>query len=211
MRYTKPLATNTSWQSAIAHATLTAGVTVDTEVPAVLGEETRTVQAFADLWDWRRQVGNLYSEVRAAPGRPGWELWRAGRNRLFADHPQSPLGHEQRARFRGIRYFDYDPALCLHVGLTATPAARETVKVGVDGIISLMPFARTAGLELALGAELTLYWIEGYGGGVFLPFRDGTSGKSTYAGGRYLLDTIKGADLGRTDDDIILDFNFAYN
>ena len=71
--------------------------------------------------------------------------------------------------------------------------------VGADGIIHLMPFARTAGLEPALGAELTLYWIEGYGGGVFLPFRDATSGRSTYAGGRYLLDTIKGADLGTTD------------
>ena len=56
-------------------------------------------------------------------------------------------------------------------------------------------FARTEGLKASLGAELTLYWIEGYGGGVFLPFTDATSGAETYGGGRYLLDTIKGADL----------------
>jgi uncharacterized protein (DUF1684 family) len=46
---------------------------------------------------------------------------------------------------------------------------------------------------------------------VFLPFADRTNGNESYAGGRYLLDTIKGADLGRADDRVILDFNFAYN
>ncbi|MFL5325208.1 MAG: DUF1684 domain-containing protein [Microvirga sp.] len=184
---------------------------MDTNDSGRLADDVRTVQAFSDLWDWRRRVDNLYAEIRAAPGRPGWELWRAGRDRLFADHPQSPLGPKERARFAGIAYFDYDPALRFHVGLTATAAARETMTVGADGIIHLMPFARTAGLEPALGAELTLYWIEGYGGGVFLPFRDATSGRSTYAGGRYLLDTIKGADLGTTEAGIVLDFNFAYN
>ncbi len=83
---------------------------------------------------------------------------------------------------------------------------------GRDGAVTLLPFARTRGLAPHLGNELTLYWIEGYGGGVFLPFRDATCGRETFAGGRYLLDTIKGADLGCTPDGrIILDFNFAYN
>jgi uncharacterized protein (DUF1684 family) len=76
----------------------------------------------------------------------------------------------------------------------------------------MLPFARTAGLRQRLGDELTLYWIGGYGGGVFLPFKDATSGRETYGGGRYLLDTIKSADLGTTADGaVILDFNFAYN
>jgi uncharacterized protein (DUF1684 family) len=59
---------------------------------------------------------------------------------------------------------------------------------------------------------LDLFWLEGYGGGLFLPFRDGSSGADTYGAGRYLLDTVKGADLG-TDDRgrLVLDFNFAYN
>jgi uncharacterized protein (DUF1684 family) len=84
--------------------------------------------------------------------------------------------------------------------------------VGRDGEVELRPFARTRGLEPHLGKELTLYWIAGYGGGVFLPFRDGTSGTTTFTGGRYLLDTIKGADLGwASGGRIILDFNFAYN
>src|SRR5229473_1927778 len=56
-----------------------------------------------------------------------------------------------------------------------------------------------------------LYWLEGYGGGVFLPFGDRTSGRGTYGGGRYLLDTVKGSYLGGDDRTLVLDFNFAYN
>ena len=61
------------------------------------------------------------------------------------------------------------------------------------------------------GGTLTLFWMEGYGGGLFLPFRDLTNGHETYGGGRYLYDTIKGADLGAGNGEIVLDFNFAYN
>jgi uncharacterized protein (DUF1684 family) len=60
-------------------------------------------------------------------------------------------------------------------------------------------------------AELAVYWLEGYGGGLWLPFADATSGEITYGGGRYLYDTIKGADLGATASGFVLDFNFAYN
>ena len=74
---------------------------MDTNDSGRLADEVRTVQAFTDLWDWRRRVDDLYAEIRAAPGRPGWELWRAGRDRLFADHPQSPLGPNERARSFG--------------------------------------------------------------------------------------------------------------
>jgi len=51
----------------------------------------------------------------------------------------------------------------------------------------------------------------GYGGGIFLPFRDATAGRDTYGAGRYLLDTVKGADLGSEQGRLVLDFNFAYN
>ncbi|MEM6285406.1 MAG: DUF1684 domain-containing protein, partial [Chloroflexota bacterium] len=58
---------------------------------------------------------------------------------------------------------------------------------------------------------LGVFWIEGYGGGIFVPFRDGTNGTGSYGGGRYLYDTIKGADLGGTDTEMVLDFNYAYH
>ena len=44
-----------------------------------------------------------------------------------------------------------------------------------------------------------------------MPFADATSGDETYGAGRYVLDTIKGADLGVDGDRLVLDFNFAYN
>ena len=61
--------------------------------------------------------------------------------------------------------------------------------------------------------ELELNWNDGYGGGIFVAFTDETSGDSTYGGGRYLIDTVKGADLGfdRTAGTAVLDFNFAFN
>ena len=63
-----------------------------------------------------------------------------------------------------------------------------------------------------LGSELAVFWIAGYGGGVFVPFADATNGRETYGSGRYLIDTIKGADLGSDGaGNLILDFNFAYN
>ena len=72
------------------------------------------------------------------------------------------------------------------------------------------PFRRFADAQFGEHA-LELYWLEAYGGGVFLPFRDATSGGETYGAGRYLLDTVKGADLGGADRSLVLDFNFAYN
>ena len=38
-----------------------------------------------------------------------------------------------------------------------------------------------------------------------------SSGTTTYGGGRYLLDTAKGADLGSIGDRLVLDFNFSYH
>ncbi len=115
--------------------------------------------------------------------------------------------------FAGLDYFPYEPSLRFTVELDELHGADPlTMQAGRDGSVNLRPFAKTQGLEHGLGAELTLYWIDGYGGGVFLPFGDKTNGSESFAGGRYLLDTIKGADLGWTADmKIILDFNFAYN
>lgn len=164
------------------------------------------------LHDWRRQVADVYAAVRAMPEREGWAHWRSVRDRLFREHPQSPLAASRRAQFRGIDCFAYDPALRFTVGM-APAIEREAIELeaGKDGTVTLIPFAMTIGLEAPLGKELTLYWIDGYGGGVFLPFGDATNGRESFAGGRYLLDTIKSADLGSDEDGgLILDFNFSY-
>lgn len=180
--------------------------------PHHLRSSVDTLRQFSSLHDWRRQVADLYVAIRAMPGREGWEHWRSTRDRLFRDHVQSPLPLERRAGFRGLDCFPYDPALRFEVGLQGA-GDREPIDVqlAADEAVRLVPFALTDGLGGALGKELTLYWIAGYGGGVFLPFGDQTNRGETYPAGRYLLDTIKSADLGRTSGGgLILDFNFAY-
>jgi hypothetical protein len=165
------------------------------------------------LADWRRRVFGLYAAVRCAAGAEiAWRAWRRGRDALLARHRQTPLEPDDRRRFRGLPYYPYDAGWRFAVALR--PLRRAPVrapKAGQDGTIRLRPFARTDGLAAALGGELTLYWIEGYGGGLFLPFRDATAGRETFGGGRYLLDGIKGADLGTRRGRLVVDFNFAYH
>ena len=172
-----------------------------------------TPARWAELADWRRRIAELYAKVRASGDHEAaWQYWRSERDRLFEHHPQSPLSIVGRAAFKGIPYFDYDPQFRFHLALTSVDNPEPlSIDLGGDGTISLQPFARTEGLADALGGELTVFWILGYGGGLFLPFADATSGKETYGGGRYVLDSIKGVDLGLSDGRLTVDFNFAYS
>ena len=115
-----------------------------------------------------------------------------------------------RKAFQGLDYFDYDAGARFEVALTPREAVPEAWDIGADGVLHTRAIARTRGLEAHFGGELTLYWLRAYGGGLFLPFADASSGVDTYGGGRYVLDSIKGADLGMAGGRLILDFNFAY-
>lgn len=130
---------------------------------------------------------------------------------MFLSHPQSPLSDEARAAFGGSDYFAYDDSVRVLGKVEDAPLERHSVPTSSGEPMELERFAR---LRFKLyGQELTLdaYWLTGYGGGIFVPFRDRTSGVTTYGAGRYLWDSIKGADLGATQDALLLDFNFAYN
>ena len=163
------------------------------------------------LLDWKRRVFSLYAAVRASEPEAAWELWRQTRDELFRSHPQSPLPADRRASFEGLEYWPYDPQARVLGELEDVEAAPEPVETSGTEPILFRPFAR-ASFELH-GERLSLEvaWLAAYGGGVFLSFRDATSGRESYGGGRYLLDTVKGADLGEDDGRLVLDFNFAYN
>jgi uncharacterized protein (DUF1684 family) len=165
---------------------------------------------YLELLDWKRRIFELYADVRRLEPQRGWELWRATRDELFRTHPQTPLTPEARATFTGVPYFDYDPSL--RVLATVEPAPRERREIATSGEepYAFTRFARAL-FELEGEQSLDLYWLEGYGGGVFLSFADATSGHETYGACRYLLDTVKGSDLGTDGDRLVLDFNFAYN
>ena len=168
-------------------------------------------EAALELLDWKRSIFDLYRDVRAMDPASAWRQWRETRDRLFASHAQSPIPASDRVGFQGLAYFEYDPNL--RVAGTVRDTQPETYEIPTSGD-STMRFTRFATCSFMLASdalELELYWLDAYAGGIFLPFRDATSGTETYGAGRYLLDTVKGADLGTADGDLILDFNFAYN
>ncbi len=165
-----------------------------------------------DLLDFKRRVHALYARVRAEPDPArGFAAWVAERDDLYAHHPQSALPPERRDGFGGLAYFDHDPAG--RVLADVVPAEHRRYDIGAS-TGDTMAFDRVAVARFALGGEpceLELYWLAGYGGGLFVPFADATAGEETYGAGRYLLDTVKGADLGTRGDRLVLDFNLAYN
>ena len=151
----------------------------------------------------------MYSKIRQLDPERGWSAFRRERDILLKTHPQSPLVGPQRDEFKGLKYFPYD----VHWRLIAElepPRSGSPIEVdlGEEGNFRMTEIGQ---VRIRPDASLRLYWVEGYGGGLFLPFADGTNGETTYGGGRYLLDGIKGADLGLQGEQLILDFNFAYN
>jgi uncharacterized protein (DUF1684 family) len=163
-----------------------------------------------ELAGWRRAVAELYGEVRREPEpERGHEIWRTGRDELFRRHPQSPLPPHDPLRESGLPYYAYDPSLRFEAGLEAVREGDRRNVETTDGVVSLDLVGRVSIAELDL--RLDVWWLAGYGGGLFLPLRDGTARGETYGGGRYLLDTIKGADLGARDGRLVLDFNFLYH
>ena len=191
---------------------------------------------YLELADWRRRIGTLYAEVRAlAASDPvaALEHWRSTREDLYHAHPQSPVSRAARSTFQA-RHFPHDPALRFEVPVlraTAPPPCAASSGPSGSSAAGVMRTASSAipmstGQPLALRRvgwldipfpagerRLGLYWIEGYGGGLFLPFRDATNGTETYAAGRYVLDGVKSADLGgnAATGTLIIDFNFAYH
>ena len=164
------------------------------------------------LLDWKRRIFDLYASIRAEtePER-AWHSWRAARDELFRSHPSSPIPPDARESFGGLPCFEYDPAF--HVLASVEPAEPVLREIATSGERPYT-FRRFAQAHFELAGEqrsLDVFWLEGYGGGVFLSFADATSGRETYGACRYLLDTVKGADLGDRHGRLVLDFNFAYN
>ena len=164
-----------------------------------------------EVASWRRMVSELYAAVRAEddPER-GHALWRRGRDELFRTHPQSPLPPGDPLRATGVPYWPYDAALRFELPLL--PAGREESRSvpSSDGTIPLTLIGCVR-LTAPVDAVIDVWWLHQYGGGLFLPLRDGTAGTSSYGGGRYALDTAKGADLGGGPASLIVDLNFLYH
>ncbi len=142
--------------------------------------------------DWRRRTAALYAQIRAEPDpRKAHGIWCATRAEMLKTHPASPVPPSERAAYRGPPIAPYDPGLRFEVEIdTDVEPRRLEIPTGTDGIV---PFERAGRLDLPGVGSLDVWWLASYGGG------------------RYLIDTAKGADLGGDGRWLIADFNFAYN
>jgi uncharacterized protein (DUF1684 family) len=187
-----------------------------------MNSRSKAVSDFLDLYDYRLRNAALYRDRNRAilageDAEQTWRRFRAGRDELFAAHPQSALDEEQRSTFQSLDYFPYNPAMCV-VARVDTDIEPETFSIAMNAQES-MTMTRAARLHFEIegrAVSLAAYWLNIYGGGLFLPFRDTTCTAESYGGGRYLFDTIKGSDFLRVPgspihERVMLDFNYAYN
>lgn len=171
------------------------------------------------LADWRRQVAALYAKVRelaVTDPAVAHRHWREVRERLFREHPQSPVPLDARERFVA-RHFEYDPTLRFSLALEpAPPVAPGALALQLPNSgPETLSFSRLGRVEVPFEdrpRNLSIFWMAGYAGGLFIPFRDATNGTETYGAGRYLVDAAKSADLGGDPaaGTLILDFNFSF-
>ncbi|HEY4569740.1 MAG TPA: DUF1684 domain-containing protein [Kribbella sp.] len=162
--------------------------------------------------DWRRRVFALYQSVRAETDpAAAHAVWRAGRDDLLINHPASPVPADERRTYGGAPVGEYRPDLRFEAVIdTDVQHERWEFTSATDGLI---PFSHIGVLHLPSVGDLDVWWLESYGGGIFVPLKDGLAGRATYGGGRYLIDTVKGADLGGDlrEGRLVVDLNFAYN
>jgi uncharacterized protein (DUF1684 family) len=174
------------------------------------GEEA---QAYLDLVDWRRRVGDMYR----LDGPDALARFRAARDELFRTHPQSPIEPDERSHFRGLRYFEPDPAW--RVPARMEPGDGSELVIDTGGADGAVRYRRVGRLTFELAGQacaLTALSLVQYAGGLFVPFKDTTAGRETYGAGRYLFDTAKDTDahvleVTAGSADVTIDFNFAYN
>ncbi len=138
--------------------------------------------------------------------RDGWASWVAARDSLFRSE-DSPLPVAARDSFSGLPYFPYDSSLAVAAALVPS-LSQDTVRFPTTSG-ELRPMVTAGHLVFeADGVQRRLEAFETLDGGpgrLFVPFRDATSGRQTYGGGRYL--DLDLAPSGR----YALDFNRAYH
>jgi len=142
------------------------------------------------------------------------ETWRRGllrfrerKDEFFKTSPESPLPPDDRDSFQGLKYFEPDEIYRFESSLTRYQMPGSLVMGTSKGTRQL--FNKVGFFELqaeGLTIRLQAYQsAERQDPSIFLPFRDGTSGKDTYGAARYL-------DLEvEHDDRYVIDFNYAYN
>ena len=134
------------------------------------------------------------------------ETERSMKDEFMARHPESPFV-AGRVPFHELRYFPIDPTFRLEATLERLPTPEEAyLRTNRDNQAVMRYLGDLVFRLRGRSLRLRVYHAgEGVGTSVFVPFRDGTSGRESYGPGRYL--TLELNESDRYD----LDFNRAFN
>jgi uncharacterized protein (DUF1684 family) len=139
--------------------------------------------------------------------------FRRGKNIKLMYSESTPLTPEQHKNFNGLKY--YEPNIKYQVMAQLIKAdAPETVvmRTSTERAPEYLAYGTVkftlagAEYELKVYQNKKLLDVKPDDRSLFVPFRDATSGRETYGGGRYV-DCL----IPVTGDQLILDFNKAYN
>jgi uncharacterized protein (DUF1684 family) len=141
--------------------------------------------------DWVRQVQDF----------------RKGRDEFFATGHESPLAHNRTHSIKTLRYFPPDQKYRIHTTLHRYDNPEKILMTTSKG--TRQQFHRLGYFEFEIeGKKVKLQAYrsaEREDNELFVPFKDGTSGKESYGAARYL-------DVEETaDDNYMIDFNYTYN
>lgn len=137
---------------------------------------------------------------------------RHAKDSSFIFDMDSPIPDSLRKTFEGLSYFPVDEDFIMNARFTLNPdpvpfeMATTTDRRPVYVMFGTAEFELEGKWhKLEIYRNLELSSREGYEDHLFIPFRDQTSGKESYGGGRYIDAKIP------VDSMLVLDFNQAYN
>jgi len=133
-------------------------------------------------------------------------------NKEYKDPDKSPLSQEERKTFTHLNFFPADLRYVVTAKFVRTPdekifampasgnVTKQYVKYGEAHFVLM-----GKGCKLNIYQSIDLAKNRKYRDYLFIPFRDATSGKETYGGGRYIDLTIPQSDT------MTINFNLSYH
>ena len=158
-----------------------------------------TVADTLALLDWKRRVFSLYAAVRALEPAAGSGCG-GDPGRAVSPHPQSPLAADRGCRLRRPRVL----ALRRAGSRPRRPrgrrgcAGRRSRRAGLNRCCSSRSLARASSCEGSGSRSRCRGWRP-TAAAPSSASATRRAARESYGGGRYLLDTVKGADLGEDD------------
>jgi uncharacterized protein (DUF1684 family) len=161
------------------------------------------------LWEGKSDLSFSKEEGSPMDQREGKLMaFREKRDRFFKEDTQSPLGENDRKKFKGLVYYAIDLRYAMIGPIEKYPIESKPLYV-------LLPTNKGTGKKYVKDAQFKFKWdgkehtLQIYrplgGGELFLPFKDKTSETETYWKGRYLhIEPMPGGK-------VLVDFNRAYN